>query len=183
MSSASAVGQLRVPTGTHRGARRRTGASTGCPLRLGAAARPHLRSVPAGVPPVWHRDAHPRLHHRRPHGARHPRSPWRADHTTHRRAGPWPTTLGNAARRAARDRSPGPVGTGLRIRSARHLVATTVDARLCSTLGLLMPAAVMRNQRARRLARVSRAARNNDPTAARNHPISPSARSRPTVIT
>jgi hypothetical protein len=35
---------------------------------------------------------------------------------------PWPATLGKAARRAARDRSPGPAGTVLRVRSARRLV-------------------------------------------------------------
>jgi hypothetical protein len=51
--------------------RRRTGPRR--PLCLGAAARPHLRSVPAALHPLWRRDAHHRLHHRRPHRTRHPR--------------------------------------------------------------------------------------------------------------
>ena len=51
---------------TQPGTRRRTGPSPRRPLRLGAAARPHLRSVPARVSDLWRRDAHHRLHHRRP---------------------------------------------------------------------------------------------------------------------
>ena len=45
-----------------------------------------------------------------------------------------------------------PTTNGLRVQSARHLVAPTVAARLRATLGLLMPAAVMRAAQARRRA-------------------------------
>jgi hypothetical protein len=55
--------------------RRRTGSSSRCPLHLGAAVGPHLRRFPARVSQLWRRDAHHRLHHRRPDRARHPRSP------------------------------------------------------------------------------------------------------------
>jgi hypothetical protein len=54
---------------------------------------------------------------------------------------------------------------------------------LRATLGLLVPAAATRDRRARRRARVTRAPRENTPTATPNHSIPPAARPRQPVIT
>ena len=67
---------------------------------------------------------------------------------------PRPAAAGGHRRRARSiRRSAAPVCLGLRVRPVHRLVATTPDARLCTTLGLLMAAAAMRAAQARRHAR------------------------------
>ena len=49
--------------------------NTSIPLPLGPPPRQHLRGLPAALPRLRRRDAHPRLHHRRRARRRHPPPP------------------------------------------------------------------------------------------------------------
>ena len=87
-------GRCADPTRHH--PRRRTGASSRRPLRVGAAACPYARSVPTRVFPLWRRNADHRLHHRSVHHPRHPPPRRRADRATPHRAGLRPAVVGPA---------------------------------------------------------------------------------------
>jgi hypothetical protein len=81
-------------------------------------------------------------------------SDWMPARKGKNRSRPRPAAAGGHRRRARSIRRPAaPVCPGLRVRAAHRLVAAIVDARLCTTLGLLVPAAAMRAAQARRHAR------------------------------
>ena len=82
------------------GNRRRTGASSFRPLRLGAAARPQLRGYPAAVSPLGRRNSHPRLHHRPRGRARDLCTLGRIHRAAAHRAGQGPGAMGHARYRA-----------------------------------------------------------------------------------
>ena len=79
-------------------------------------------------------------------------------------------------------REPDAVHPGLRVRPARHLVATSVEARLCATLGLLVSAAATREGRTHRCAPVTCTQGNNGSSPTPDDPVSATALTRDTLF-
>lgn len=117
---------LPIPPSTwslHRRLRRRPSRRTtrGGSLCLGAAG-PHLRGALSSVCPTCGGEMRIIPFITEGGGSRDSRLPGRADITAAPNAGPWSAAVGDAGRRACRDRPAGPTGTGRQIR-ATHRVA------------------------------------------------------------
>ena len=121
-------------------------------------------------------------HHRRSHRARHPRSPRRADHTTHRSAGPWPTAMGPARCRGGWLRSPCPAGTAVRVRSTHRLVTPTVHRPPRTTPGRRVPAVAKRRSPLADARHIPPNAGHPWPAANPDHPRFPSVRASQDVL-